>query len=48
MGKGCEGILPQGEGLNNSQKLIKKVVAIYKTGKLILSKKYLKKVQEKG
>ena len=47
MDKGCEGILAQGKGLGNSRKL-KKVVAIYKTGKLILSKKFLKKVPEKG
>ena len=47
MAKGCEGILPQGESLHNSRKL-RKVVAIYKTGKLILSKKYLKEVSEKG
>ena len=46
MGKGCEGILPQGKGLHHSQKL-KKAVMIYKTGKLILSNKYLKKVAEK-
>ena len=36
-GQGCEGIFPQGKGLHNSQKL-RKVVAIYKTDKLILSK----------
>ena len=38
--KGCEGILPQGKGIYNWQKL-RKVVAIYKTDKLILSKNYL-------
>ena len=43
MGKGCEGIIPQGKGLHNSRKL-RKVVAIYKTDKLILFKKSLKKV----
>ena len=47
MDKGCEGILVQGKGLDNSRKL-RKVVAIYKTDKLILSKKSLKKVPEKG
>ena len=46
MGKGCEGIFPQGQGLHNSRKL-RKVVAIYKTDKLILSKRSLKKVQKK-
>ena len=40
MDKGCEGILLQGKGLHNSQKL-RKVVAIYITDKLILSKNYL-------
>ena len=34
------GILPQGEGLHNSQKL-RKVEAIYETGKQILSKESL-------
>ena len=47
MGTGCEGILLQGNSLHNSRKL-RKVVAIYKTVKLIISKKYLKKVPEKG
>ena len=47
MGKGCEGIYPRGKGLHNSPKL-RKVVAIYKTDKLILSKKSLKKAPEKG
>ena len=47
MDKGYEGILPQGDSLQNSGKL-RKVVAIYKTVKLIISKKYLKKVPEKG
>ena len=47
MGQGCEGILPQGKGLHNSRKL-RKLVAIYKTYKLILSKNSLKKVPEKG
>ena len=37
--KGC-GILPQGKGFLNSRKLIK-VVAVYKTDQLILSKKSL-------
>ena len=46
MDKGCEGVLPQGKGLHNLRKL--QVVAIYKTDKLILSKKSLKKVLEKG
>ena len=46
MGKGCEGILPQGKGLHNSR-MLRKLVAIYKTHKLILSKKSLKKVQKK-
>ena len=45
--KGCEGILPQGKYLHYSRKLWK-VVVIYKTGKLILFKKSLKKVPEKG
>ena len=40
MGKGYDGILPQGKGLYSSRKL-RKVVAIYKTDKLILSKKSL-------
>ena len=47
MSKGYEGILRLGKGLHNSRKL-RKVVAIYKTDKLILSKKALKKVPEKG
>ena len=46
MGKGCEGIFPQGKGLHNSQKL-RKVEVIYKTDKLIPFKKSLKKVPEK-
>ena len=46
MSKGCEGIFPQGKELHNSQKL-GKVVVIYKTDKLILFKKSLKKVPEK-
>ena len=46
MDKGCKEVLPQGKGLHNSRKL-RKAVAIYKTGKLILSKKSLKKVPEK-
>ena len=37
MGKSYEGILPHGNDLHNSRKL-KKRVAIYKTGKQILSK----------
>ena len=45
--KGCEEILPQGKGLHHSQKL-RKTVVIYKTSKLILSNKYLKKVPEKN
>ena len=45
MGKGCEGILPQGKGLHNSRKL-RKVVAVYKTDKLTLFIKSLKKVPE--
>ena len=40
MDKGCERVLPQGRGLHNSRKL-RKVVAIYKTDKLILSKNSL-------
>ena len=47
MDTGCEGILPQDNSLHNSRKL-RKVVAIYKTVQLIISKKYLKKVPEKG
>ena len=47
MDQDCEGIFPQGKGLHNSRKL-RKVVAIYKSDKLILYKKYLKKVLEKG
>ena len=46
MGKGCEGILPQGKGLQNLRKLRKEVV-IYKTDKLILSNKSMKEVPEK-
>ena len=46
MGKGCEGILPQGKGFHNARKL-RKIVAIYKTDKIILSKKSLKKVPKK-
>ena len=46
MDKGREGIPPQVKGLYNSRKL-RQVVAIYKTDKLMLSKKYLKKVPEK-
>ena len=46
MNKGCEGILPQGKSLGDSRKL-RKIVTIYKTGKLILSKKSLKKYQKK-
>ena len=46
MGKGCEGILPQGKGLQNLRKLRKEVV-IYKTDKLILPNKSLKEVPEK-
>ena len=45
MDKDCEGILPEGKDLGNSRKL-RRVVVIYKTGKLILSKKSLKKVPE--
>ena len=47
MGKVCEGSLPQGKGLHSSRKL-RKVVAIYKIDRLIISKKSLKKVPEKG
>ena len=47
MSKGYEGMLPLDKGLHNSRKL-RKVEAIYKTDKLILSKKSLKKVPEKG
>ena len=47
MKKGCDGILPRGKDLHNSRKS-RNVVAIYKTDKLILSKKSLKKVPEKG
>ena len=47
MGKRFEGMLPQGKGLHHSQKL-RKSVAIYKIGKLILSNKYLKKVPKKN
>ena len=46
MGKGCDGILPQGKGLQNLRKLRKEVV-IYKTDKLILSNKSMKEVPEK-
>ena len=46
MDKSCEGILPKGKGLHNSRKL-RKAVAIYKTGKLMLSSKSLKKVPGK-
>ena len=46
MVKSCEGILPQGNDLHNSLKL-RKGVAVYKTGKLIISNSYLKKVPEK-
>ena len=46
MDKRSEGILPQGKCLQNSRKL-RKAVAIYKAGKLILSNKSLKKVPEK-
>ena len=46
MGKGREGILPQDKGLQNSRRL-RKLVAIYKTDKLILSKKSLKIVLKK-
>ena len=46
MDKSCEGILPQGNDLHNSLKL-RKGVAVYKTGKLIISNSYLKKVPEK-
>ena len=42
MDQDCEGIFPQGKGLHNSRKL-RKVVVIYKSDKLILYKKYLKK-----
>ena len=45
--KGCEENFPQGKGLHNWPKS-GKVVVIYKTGKLILSKKSLKKIPEKG
>ena len=44
-GQGSEGILPKGKNLHNSRKL-RKVVRIYKTDKLILSKWSLKKVPE--
>ena len=47
MGKGCEWILLQGKGLHNSRKL-RKVVAIYKTDKLIFSEKSPKKAPKKG
>ena len=47
MGKGCEGVFPQGKGLHNSRKL-GKVVAIFKTSSLILSKKVSEKVPGKG
>ena len=40
LGKGCEGILPYGKGLQNSRKLRIKIV-VYKTGKL--EKKRLRK-----
>ena len=45
-GKGCEGILLQGKCLHNSRKL-RKMVAIYKTYKLILSKKISEKSTRK-
>ena len=44
--KSCEGILPQSKGLHNSRKF-RKVVAIYKTDKLIFSKNSLKRYQKK-
>ena len=47
MGKDWKVIFLQGKSLHNSRKL-RKVVAIYKTDKLILSKKVSKKVPEKG
>ena len=47
MGQGCEGILPQGKGLHNSRKL-RKLVAIYKTYKLILSKNSLYQKKDRG
>ena len=47
IGKGCEGILPQSNDLHNSRKL-RKVSAIYKVDKLMLSKSSVKKVREKG
>ena len=47
MGKGCEGIFPQGKGLHNSQKL-KKAEVIYKINKLILSKSLWKKYQKRN
>ena len=40
MEKGREEILPQGKDFRNSRKL-NKVLAIYKTNKLVLSKKYM-------
>ena len=40
MDEGCDEILQQGKGVHNSLKL-RKAVAIYKTNKLVLSKKYL-------
>ena len=40
MDKGCEGFPPQGTSLHSSRKL-RKVIAIYKTDKLILSKESL-------
>ena len=46
IGKGCEGILPQGKGPRSSRKL-GKVVVIYKTDKFILSKKSLKSTRKR-
>ena len=46
MAKGCEEILPQGKGLHNSRKL-RKLVAIYKTDKLILFQKVSEKSTKK-
>ena len=47
MGENCEGIRSQGKGFHYSQKLIK-VVAIYETVRLTISKKSLIKSYRLG
>ena len=46
MDKDCKGIFPQGKGLHISRTL-RKIGAIDKTGKLVISDKSLKKVPGK-